>query len=510
MKITKILAGTLLMLASAGYAQQINPLTQALLSSYAEILKQDPKDYVTLYQRAMQYLQMQNYDEALADVGNAIKYTPEKEKDTKSQEYALLAEVAIAKKQYTNAIEAIDRALSYTPNNYALLYRKGEAALMAADTETAEKAFKSMLGIKSRSQDAFYGLAQAAIMKQDYSKAEELMKELENTDLNSWITYSRLGDLFSMMGNTKDAATDYVVSYSLAEDSSRPLQSLFGLASKDYPGVKDALENAAKKSNNEVMLNYLLAYISHSTGHYEDAADVLDALLLSKEGQQPEVYNLKAANDLKLGNNQEAIESASKAMGGAEDISMLILKSDAFLQNDQPASALVEAKKALAIDPNSVGALTAAAKASIAAKDGKGAIEYLNELVMIDPGNIEPLFLRGYVYTELENNGKQGAADYIRASNMDAEGFPAVAYKALAKAKAGKKIDADSIMEKALAGNNDKNACYYAAVYYAQSGSLEKAEEMIKKAISLGYDNQYNLKKNKFCNFNISPIRHLL
>lgn len=510
MKITKILAGALMLTAAAGYAQQLNPMTQAMLSSYAEILKEDPKDYITLYQRALQYAQIGMNDEALADIGKALQYTPDKETDMKAQEYALLADIAIAKKDYSKALESINRALDYAPNDYAFLYKKGEICLWMENTEEAEKAFKAMLRIKSRSSEAFFGLAQAAVMKGDTAKAEELMKELENSNINNWLTYARLGDLYDQLGDTQRAATNYIVSYSLASDPQRPLMSLSQLANKDFDGVKRALEYAVSKTDNKTALNYLLAYLAHNTGHYEAAENALEDLLATKDGQQQAVYNLKALNDLSLGKNTEAIANVNKAMSEGETLQHYLLKSEALIQNDQPAAALIEAKKALAQDANSADALAAAAKAAIASNDANAALEYLNDWIMTDPGNVEAMFLRGYVNTDMLKNGKQGAADYIRASNMEAEGFPAVAYKALAKTKAGKKLDGDAIMDKAIAGVNDKNACYYAAVYYAQSGNLAKAEEMIKKAKMLGYDNQYNLKSNKFANFNLQPIRHLL
>lgn len=510
MNIRKILAGVLLSTCVAGYAQQMNPLTQAMLSSYAEILKQDPKDYLTLYQRALQYAQLGMNDEALADLGKALQYTPEKEKEMKGQEYALLADIAIAKKDYSKALESVDRALYYVPQNYAYLYKKGEICLWMEDLDNAEKTFKLMLNLKSRSPEAFFGLAQAAVMKGDVNKAEELMKELENTNINNWLTYSRLGDLYSQMGDTQRAATNYIVSFSLASDPTRPLTSLSELAAKDFDGVQRALEFAVSKSDSKTPLTYLLAYLAHNTGHYQVATNAIDDLLSTPEGQQKAVYNLKAMNDMALGKNSEAIESVNKAMTEGEALYQYILKSDALMQNNQPSAALIEAKKALAMDSNSVDALAAAARAAIAANDASAAIEYLNEWVMTDPGSVAALFLRGYVNTDMLNNGKQGASDYIRASNMEADDFPDIAFKALAKAKAGKKLDADSIIENGLAGHADKDAYYYAAVYYAQSGSLAKAEEMIKKAIALGYDNQYNLKTNKFANFNISPIRHLL
>ena len=62
-------------------AQQINPITRAMLNGYNEILQQNPKDYNTLYERAAQYYRISQYDNALNDLTKAIEYTPAKEKD---------------------------------------------------------------------------------------------------------------------------------------------------------------------------------------------------------------------------------------------------------------------------------------------------------------------------------------------------------------------------------------------------------------------------------------------
>ena len=55
MKIKHIFAISALAVASVAAAQQINPITKAVLDGYDLTLKENPKDYETLYQRAAQY-----------------------------------------------------------------------------------------------------------------------------------------------------------------------------------------------------------------------------------------------------------------------------------------------------------------------------------------------------------------------------------------------------------------------------------------------------------------------
>ena len=54
MKFKSLLLSVALMAAPAAFAQQISPLTKAVLRGYEEILRENPQDYSTLYQRATQ------------------------------------------------------------------------------------------------------------------------------------------------------------------------------------------------------------------------------------------------------------------------------------------------------------------------------------------------------------------------------------------------------------------------------------------------------------------------
>ena len=151
----------------------------------------------------------------------------------------------------------------------------------------------------------------------------------------------------------------------------------------------------------------------------------------------------------------------------------------------------------------------AKAKAQIAANDGQGALDTLNELIMISPDNQEALLLRAYTNQDLLKNGKAAVGDFNRVILEDAEAFPAIAYKAIAQAKTGKKLDADSTVEEGLKSNTGKDDLYWGAVYYAQTGNLEKANDLLQKAIFAGYQNQYTVKGDNTPWLNVAPIRHL-
>ncbi len=88
MKISKyiLLLGVAMSLTAS--AQQINPITQAMLDGYEQLLKENPNDYFTLYERASQYYRLSRYDMALNDIKRSIAATPAKEKDQLAAEYS--------------------------------------------------------------------------------------------------------------------------------------------------------------------------------------------------------------------------------------------------------------------------------------------------------------------------------------------------------------------------------------------------------------------------------------
>ena len=79
MKIRNLFIIGCMAIALSSNAQQISPLTKAVLNGYKALLQENPKDYETLYQRGIEYYKLSLYDQALSDIAKALEYTPAKE-----------------------------------------------------------------------------------------------------------------------------------------------------------------------------------------------------------------------------------------------------------------------------------------------------------------------------------------------------------------------------------------------------------------------------------------------
>ena len=514
MKFKSLLLSVALMAAPAAFAQQISPLTKAVLRGYKEILRENPQDYSTLYQRATQYYNLSMYDNALVDIIKALDYTPAKEKELRLDEYSMLADIYIQTKEYDKAMSAVDNALALAPQDYALLYKKGNVALYLNKPEEAYSSFAAMQRLKSRSQEAFFGMARADIMMGKTEDARDLITEAQNADPTNYLTFCRVGELYEDMNEDENAAASYLSGFSLADGkSSRPLESLILLARKNYAAVDTAIKYAISRTDNTDALYFLQASIAYNSGNFNQAYEGFKSLLESKEGQIGSVYSTMAQCCVALNKMSDATTYADLAILKDNSVENQIVKSKVELAAGNAPAALLAATKALQVSTTSTAALTQSALANMALNDPKAAIKSLNEAIMTDPTDIYAQMLRAYVNREMIKDSKEAVMDYTRIANStEPENFMESTYKALAQALAGKKLDADSTMEKALREQNDKTKddFYYAAIYYAQTGDLDKAKSMIDNALSLGYQNLYNLYTNTTANLNIAPIRHLL
>ena len=490
-------------------AQQIDPMSKAMLNAYTELIKENPKDYQTYYERASQYYGLSLYDDALNDLTNALKYTPEKEKDLRMSELSLMADVAVQVGNYELALNAINEALEADPQNYANIYKKGNVLLYLQRPEEAYRIFSSLQSLKSRSQEAYFGMAKALIMQKNFNEAQELMKEAEAADPTGWLTFCRLGDLYVDMEQPENAATNYLVAFNLgSSSSSRPLESLMNLASTNYNAVATALDFAIEKADNKIATLFLKANLALESGNFTQAQDAFSKLLSYPDGRIAGVYAGSAKAKFALGDIASAVADIDNALNMQPSADYYILKSGLDVASGEPAKGVMDAQYALNTNPGSAEALIAKAEAQIALNDNKSALSTLNEAIMTAPDNMKALLLRAYVNDAL-GKGKQAVGDFNRINLEEASSFPAIAYKGIAKAKSGKKLDADAIVEKGLETNNKKDDCYWAAVYYAQTGNLEKAKELADKAVFDGYQNSFNLKSCSTPWLNLSPIRHL-
>lgn len=475
-------------------AQQINPITQAMLDGYAELLQANPNDYLTLYERASQYYNISDYESALSDIQRAIACTPAKEKDQLASEYALAADVYTEMKQYTDAYTAINKALELRPDTFKWIYTKGNLCLHLNDLNAAEQSYKTMQRMYPRSVEALFGLAKVAIAENRFSDAKELMKEVQRLDSNNYLTFCRLGDLHRDMNEAQEAAAEYLNAFSLATNSNRPMASLMELATTDYDALQQAIDYALDRTKNVVPLYFISGNAAVAAGKYGDAYTTYRQLLSMPDIDADALYPAMGEICLMRGDLDEADNYLSKALMLQDNEHNNLLKAKAENARGNPASALIYAENVLRKNPDNTDALLEAADAKLTAGDDAAALDYLNKAVISNAEDARPLLVRGF----LQANGRAGVTsvnDFKRAASYPAANDEQTVYKAVAQALSGNILDANATIS-SLKERAEKNAgaAYLYALYLNNTGNLSEAQAMLNKAEAGGFENEYLLK----------------
>lgn len=489
-------------------AQQIHPITQAMLDGYEQLLSQNPDDWFTLYERASQYYRLNDYDKALADILHALRCTPEKEKDQIASERSLAADIYTQTKEYDKALEQIDAAIDVFPGSYPLLYQKGNICMYLGRTDEARKCFQSMLRLKSRSQEALFGLAKCAVLDGDSGEAHSYMDQAEKIDPSNYITYCRLGDLYADMDEIQNAAANYLSAFSLNSRDDRSLSSLLALGKRDYPAVAEALDYAISKTSNTVPLLFLKGNIAKETSHIADAYDAYSRLMKTPEGGAPEVLATMA--EICRDNNSltEALGYADRTVSLSPKPKNLLLKASLEYDLKNYAAAAKLCDTVLASEAENADALLLAALCALASEDNAKASDYLNLAVNANPLDIRPLLLRGMLAKDNNLTTLPGNADFVRAAHLVADTDEQLVYKAIAQAESGKSLDASETMKTVMdKASTDPQSAYLTALFHVSTGNIAKGKEALENARKLGFDNKYLLETYSAPVFSIAPLR---
>lgn len=511
MKKLRYICALAVLLSASAFAQKIDPITQAVLDGYAQLLKENPKDYESLYERAGQFYQLGMVEEARKDLEGALQYTPKKETTLIEREYTLLSAVDSSLGRYDEALASVNEALSLKPGDYWNTYRKGDILLSLGRNDEAYRAFSGMQSMKSRSQEAYYGMARAAIARQDLRDAEDLIKELKDADPTNPNTFIRLGNLYRQMNQPENASANYIVSIAMGAPTARPLTALNEIAATNYKAVAQALDFAIDKADeNKTIMLFLKGNIAMDSGNYYDAEEAFQQLLKYPDGKIAGVYNSLATVRLALGNLTGATEAVNQSINLGASADNHLLKAEIEMASGNYHGAIVDANEAAKLDPNNVNAYIVSGEAYALSGNGDDAISQLNKAIMIEPDNLKALLTRAYTYQEVLKNSKQAVIDFNRIILEQPTEFPGIAIKGIAQSKAGKKMDGDALVTKALSGTPSAEDLYWGAVYYAQTGNLERAKELADQAEFQGFRNQNLLKKSATPWLNLSPISHLM
>lgn len=488
-----------------------DPMSDALLRAYGQLLDEDPRDPETLFRRASLYYKNDDYIRALDDLNTAIKYFGPAEEEQRLQAVEMRAHVLMAMHKYEQALADLNELIQPDANPYSLLYERGTANLETGRYAAAKGDFNRMLRINPRSQEATFALARVAVRENNLGMASDLADRALSYSPNDSRSYMRRAAVRTEMGNRNGAVEDYIAAIAIDnENTPWALGELVKISREDYPAVMSGLSSAISQAPANGLYYFIRAMIAQGHCNYQAAIADYDRIITQNLDSYPGLNAALAECYYALGRYDVALLNADYAITATEDNAFYyVLKSRILHAQGDSEGALSAAEKALEKEPEMTDALVCKALAQLPLGQSADASVALSEASMNAPQDPRVAILRGWVLADWRNQAKNAELSWERVTEMDYDIDNVRSLKGFALLALGLTDQAENWMEQVLrlASDYDGEVSYYAACLYAQTGKLDRAFSCMETSLSKGYADYHNWTKASEANLNCAPLR---
>ncbi len=306
--------------ASAVFAQTVEytdkqkQVLDAVMNVYEQELSKNPEDYAVLYSRANQYFLMTDYNKALQDVNQALKYTTRKDKETLIDEYVLRAKIYNATGNRKDELTDLQEAYRLNPQSETIRMALADSYLANDDYDAAEKLYQQLYRANNLNYAVMAGLAKVEVKKRNFGSAAEYVDNAVKLFPAEAEVYINRADVLILMQQYEPAAQDLISALSVSGDTSEPLKRLTAMADTQYDAVVAALGNSIKKAPNVGMFYYIRSSIEMSHGRYADALTDLESIIDGHLYDYHSIYHDAAVCAYKLGKYDAALKYVNKAV----------------------------------------------------------------------------------------------------------------------------------------------------------------------------------------------------
>ncbi len=500
--------------ASGAFAQTQNDYNRAIMQAYADLMRENYKDYETLFRRANTYYANGDYLKAMDDLDSALKYCPATDTDSRFAIYALRSECYVQLKRYSRALPEANEALKIEPGSAAMIALRGRIELELGQYDAAKEDYNKLLRMQPRSTDALFGLATSAAHQQNIGLATDYMDKAVNLNPNKSNVYVRRASIKQLIGDYNGAVSDLLLA--MATDGNDPdaLPALVRLADSNYSAVITGLTGAIRQAPRNPLFYYLRASIAAAHFHYGAAIDDFNYIIKEKLYDYAGLYCSLAECYIALGKYPEALENSEQALASydvsTDDVCHYYTVYASILRamglNDK---ALTSIDRALDFNAGNMDAQTEKSLILVNLKKYDDASALLGEIIMSNPFEPMPYMLRAWIFNDFLNQPTAAKNLYNRVVDLELDHSELVgSLLGFAQLFAGLTPRATSWMDAILAEPDyDGKNHYFGACFYAWAGRTDKALNCVEAALKAGYANYYNWTANNTARINVEPLR---
>lgn len=227
-------------------------------------------DAYAYWLRAKIYVKLHNYDSALNDIDNAIKYCPRKDKRMLFSIYENKADIYRRMERFEDAIpfykKAYQTAKKVAPEVLPeLLMQQAHSHYMLKDYDAADEIYRSLLQDEVARQSAMVGIARNMIERNDFQSAIDILKECEKYDDSYSDIYRFRMTAYATMGSVEKAIDDAIELFEKSQFTTTDLILPILARNTRYALTKVAekITNNAESSAKWEVLQYRISQIDN-------------------------------------------------------------------------------------------------------------------------------------------------------------------------------------------------------------------------------------------------------
>lgn len=227
-------------------------------------------DAYAYWLRAKIYVKLHNYDSALNDIDNAIKYCPRKDKQMLFGIYEYKADIYRRMERFEDAIpfykKAYQTAKKVAPEVLPeLLMQQAHSYYMLKDYDAADEIYRSLLQDEVARQSAMVGIARNMIERNDFQSAIDILKECEKYDDSYSDIYRFRMTAYATMGSVEKAIDDAIELFEKSQFTTTDLILPILARNTRYALTKVAekITNNAESSAKWEVLQYRISQIDN-------------------------------------------------------------------------------------------------------------------------------------------------------------------------------------------------------------------------------------------------------
>ncbi len=222
--------------------------------------------------------------------------------------------------RFSDALDALSKALSVDPNNPDLYFRQGLIYLRLKDRQAARGSFQKTVALDPIHYEANYNLGALCMAEGSAREAAEYFLKATHIQPSHSQTYRDLGDAYAAFGEYRAACEAYqwaiknswMDSYSYFRWGSILARHL-----DDPEGALEKLRTAVRLDPQQIEAQIILGETAMALGRFKDAVRAFKTVAVLKGDDAKVVYLLGMAY-LKLGDRHSA-ERVQKMLGSMDE-----------------------------------------------------------------------------------------------------------------------------------------------------------------------------------------------